>query len=332
MDEPRRGPQQLAEWWPRVGATLLDIVIVWVLALAALIGAAIFATVTGISEDPTGWLWLLLWFVLGSVYTGGLMSRKGRYNGQTLGKQAAGIRVVRDDGRPVTFKTAFVRDVLLKLVAGNVTFGIGWVVDSMWPLGERENRALHDVAVHTHVVNTRPAPRPQIQQSRPTVQQPVLAPPIARHVDAARRSQAGIAAAVQRAQLPYTAVSREVDALMGLLSNSAQRAQMLYEALDETPVARVEQRLAALTDGFQPELEGALREQLIVQRRMQGQLARYDGELERIVVELDTVRANVVSAAASGDADNQERLADAVRGLRDEMSAVAEGMDRAYGT
>jgi hypothetical protein len=164
------------------------------------------------------------------------------------------------------------------------------------------------------------------------VQQPVLAPPIARHVDAARRSQAGIAAAVQRAQLPYTAVSREVDALMGLLSNSAQRAQMLYEALDETPVARVEQRLAALTDGFQPELEGALREQLIVQRRMQGQLARYDGELERIVVELDTVRANVVSAAASGDADNQERLADAVRGLRDEMSAVAEGMDRAYGT
>jgi hypothetical protein len=62
---------------------------------------------------------------------------------------------------------------------------------------------------------------------------------------------------------------------------------------------------------------------------MQSQLERYDSELERIVVELDTVRANLVSTAASGDAHNQEHLAESVRGLRDEMSAVAEGMDAA---
>ena len=76
----------------------------------------------------------------------------------------------------------------------------------------------------------------------------------------------------------------------------------------------------------------ALREQLVVQRRMQEQLQRFDGEMERMVVELDTVRANLVSTAASGDAQNQERLAERVRSLRDEMSAVSEGMDAGYGT
>jgi hypothetical protein len=52
--------------------------------------------------------------------------------------------------------------------------------------------------------------------------------------------------------------------------------------------------------------------------------------MERIVVELDTVRANIVSVSASGDLARQEQLAETVRELRDEMSAVGEGMDEAY--
>ena len=69
----------------------------------------------------------------------------------------------------------------------------------------------------------------------------------------------------------------------------------------------------------------------MVQKRMAGQLERYDNEMERIVVELDTVRANIVSVSASGDLSRQEQLAETVRELRDEMSAVGEGMDQAYG-
>ena len=98
----------------------------------------------------------------------------------------------------------------------------------------------------------------------------------------------------------------------------------------ETPVASIEERIAALRPGAQPELESALQEQLVVQRRMLGQYQHCHGEIERIVVELDTVRANLISTAASGDVQNQERLAESVRGLRDEMGAVAEGMDTAY--
>src|SRR6185503_10813576 len=125
--------------------------------------------------------------------------------------------------------------------------------------GEKENRALHDLIMHSHVVTTKPVARPQIPPpSRPPVARPVLAPPIARHVDAAHRIQAGIAAAVQRAELPYTAVSSEVSSLVGELERSAMRAQLLYEALSETPVASVEQRLAGVGEVEKPELAMAL--------------------------------------------------------------------------
>jgi uncharacterized RDD family membrane protein YckC len=319
MPEPHDERPYLAEWWPRVGATLLDLVVVWALLIAVAIAIAPFGGI--------GSLWLLVWALLASAYTCLTMARKGRSNGQTLGKQAAGIRVVRDDGRPVTLKTAFGRDVLVKYVGGNVT-AVGWIVDSLWPLGDGENRSLHDLAAKTHVVSTTPPP----QIARPPVTEyPQLAPPIARHFDTARRIQSAIGKAVQQAQLPFGAVSREVDALIGQLWQSALRANMLHEALEDTPVARVEQRLAELRFEKSPELIGALREQLAVQRRLEAQLRRYDQEMERIVVELDTVRANIVSVSASGDALRQEQLADTVRHLRDEMSAVGEGMDQAYG-
>lgn len=326
--EPRQDPPQLADWWPRVGATLLDGLIIWGLSIGAVIATAIATLMAPAADDAGGAIFLLVWAVMTVAYLAGTMTRNGRYNGQTLGKQAAGVRVVRDDGRPVGFGLAFTREIVLKLFLGNIVFFIGWIIDSLWPLGERENRALHDLAMKTHVVSTRPAP----QRPQPAPQQyPALAPPIARHFDAARRIQYAIGSAVERAQLPYGQVSREVDGLVNQLWQSALRAQMLHEALEETPVARVEQRLAELQFRKSPELIGSLREQLVVQRRMQGQLDRYDAEMERIVIELDTVRANIVSVSASGDVANQERLAATVRDLRDEMSAVGEGMDRAYG-
>jgi uncharacterized RDD family membrane protein YckC len=325
MDEPQQRPY-LAEWWPRVGATLLDGVLITVASLAA----ALIADAVGGSDDTVGSVWLIGWFVIGAVYFSGTMARKGEHNGQTIGKQAASIRVVRDDGRPVRLGLAVVREVLLKYIVANLVFAIGWIVDSLWPLGDGENRALHDMIVSTHVVSTR-TPQPAIAQQQRPVARPVLAPPIARHVDAAHRIQAGIAAAVQRAQLPYTAVSTEVNQLVAQLEGSAMRAQMLYEALDETPVASVQQRLSKLGDLEQPELAMALREQLVVQTRMQEQLQRFDSDMERMVVELDTIRANLVSTAASGDVENQERIAERVRELRDELSAVSEGMDAGYG-
>jgi uncharacterized RDD family membrane protein YckC len=317
-----------------VGAALLDGLIVWAIVVIAIIAAAIAAAPFGGSGDVSGPLWLLLSLIGATGYYGVTMTRTGERNGQTLGKQAVNIRVVRDDGKPVTAKTVAAREVGLKFVAGYATFGVGWIVDSLWPLGESQNRALHDLAVKTHVVDVTPAPVPVPMRIQPPpwgAPQPQLAPAIARHVYAARAIQARIGETVQRAQLPYDDVCHEVNSLVGLMHQSAQRAQLLHDALVESPPARIEHRLAELEGSGKSELIGALQHQLTVQRRMEAQLERYGDELERVVVELDTVRGSLLSVTAANDVDNQQRLADQVRELRDEMSSIADGVSEAYG-
>jgi chromosome segregation ATPase len=158
-----------------------------------------------------------------------------------------------------------------------------------------------------------------------------LAPPIAELLRAGHQREERIRDAVDRAQLPYDEVSREVDRFIRAMEDGARRAQLLYEALAETQPAWVEQRLAEVRgDPSKAELAAALEDQLAVLRRMERQLQRFYDEMERVLVELDTVRGNLVSVSASTEAENQDRLAAEVRALRDEVGAVAAGMSEAY--
>ena len=75
-----------------------------------------------------------------------------RTNGQTLGRMAVGIRVVRANGEPMTFGCAMLREVAVKCAAVRrrrelVTFGLATLLDVLWPLWDEENRALHDFVV-----------------------------------------------------------------------------------------------------------------------------------------------------------------------------------------
>jgi chromosome segregation ATPase len=158
-----------------------------------------------------------------------------------------------------------------------------------------------------------------------------LADPISRLLTAARQREARIRDAIERAELPYEEVSAEVDRFIRAMEDGARRAQLLYEALSETPPSWVEQRLGQVRgDPSKAELTAALENQLSVLRRMEGQLQRFYDEMERVLVELDTVRGNLVSVSASTERANQERLAGEVRSLREEVGAVAAGMSEAY--
>ena len=158
-----------------------------------------------------------------------------------------------------------------------------------------------------------------------------LAPPIAALLQAGHQREQRISDAVERAQLPYDEVSREVDRFIRAIEDGARRAQLLYEALAETQPAWVEQRLSEVRDDpSKAQLTAALEDQLAVLRRMERQLQRFYDEMERVLVELDTVRGNLVSVSASTEAENQDRLAAEVRALRDEVGAVAAGMSEAY--
>jgi hypothetical protein len=122
-----------------------------------------------------------------------------------------------------------------------------------------------------------------------------------------------------------------VDGFVRASEDSARRAQLLWEALSETPPVQVEARLRQVErDPAQHELAEALRQQLAVLARMEQQLKRFYSAMERVLVELDTVRGNLVSASASTDAANQGRLAGDVRGLREQVSTLADGLSEAY--
>jgi hypothetical protein len=157
-----------------------------------------------------------------------------------------------------------------------------------------------------------------------------LAPDVRRHLIAAQATEARIREAIERAQLPYEEVSTEVDALVSLMELSASRAQLLYEALDESPPSRVAGRLQELEGSGKTELVEALEHQLSVQRRMASQLDSFYDQMERIVVELDSIRGSLLSVSASTDVANQQRLAGDVRALRDELGSLAEGMSEAF--
>ena len=177
----------------------------------------------------------------------------------------------------------------------------------------------------------RGARRKKLESGRTDVGE--LALPIAQLLQAAYQRERAIRDAIDRAQLPYAEVTAEVDRFVRAIEDSAGRAQLLYEALSESPPQYVQQRLGEIKDDpSKAELKQALETQLSVQKRMEVQLQRFYDEMERILVELDTVRGSLVSVSATTDSDSQQQLAADVRGLREEVGALADGMSEAYRT
>ena len=161
-DHPADLPWQLAGWWSRVGAQLLDLLIVWV-------PFGILLTVLALSADGAdngsgGETVLLVCTIVATLfalathffYAPLLMKRRGRHNGQTWGKQVCGIRVIRADGRRMRFSDAAMRMIVFKSFGGIVasTFVplFPWILNYLWPTWDEQHRALHDFAADTRVV------------------------------------------------------------------------------------------------------------------------------------------------------------------------------------
>lgn len=195
-------------------------------------------------------------------------------------------------------------------------------------------RAYFDDDVASKVLERERAKRRgALERGEARVDPAALAPPIGNLLRGALQREARIREAIEGAQLPYTEVLDEVERFVRAMEGTARRAQLLYEALAESPPAGVEARLAELTRANDParrELVEALTGQLKVGYRMEGQLQSFYDQMEKILVELDTVRGNLVSVSASTDAANQQQLAADVRGLREEVGALADGMSEAY--
>lgn len=137
----------LSDWWPRVGAMLLDSLVLLVPSVA--ISLVVSAETTAGSLSGVVLRYLLLAAVTGVYFT--LLN--GRRTGQTVGNLAAGI-AVRDavTGQVIGFSRGllrwFVRFALyLFLIPG--------VLNDLWPLWDRQNQTFADKAARSVMIRVR---------------------------------------------------------------------------------------------------------------------------------------------------------------------------------
>ena len=127
----------------RVTAAVIDVIVVF---LALLGGEAMFAAVRAVFGDEpfefpdvgalesSGLLIGVLVIVLTLTWSG---------SGRTLGDGIVGLRVVREDGRRLTWARAAVRAVI---VVSFHVLAMGWILVS------KKNAGIHDLACRTAVV------------------------------------------------------------------------------------------------------------------------------------------------------------------------------------
>jgi predicted Zn finger-like uncharacterized protein len=69
------------------------------------------------------------------------------YNGQTPGKMALRLQVVRTDGTPMTYGKAFLREIPCKFISG-ILLGIGYLMVAF----DQQKQGLHDRMAGTYVI------------------------------------------------------------------------------------------------------------------------------------------------------------------------------------
>jgi len=184
----------------RFYAFLLDGVIRLGIVYAAAIGMAFMGGI-GVA------LWLILIFVLEWLYPVVFEQMAGS---ATPGKRVYALRVVMDNGLPVTLAASLTRNLLR--AADFLPFGYGFAIVSL--LMRRDAKRLGDIAAGTMVVHEpRPAPRIGLAAVAPLVPAVPLAP----------EDQAALIALAARAPRLTAARLDELAALAAIVSGDEGR-------------------------------------------------------------------------------------------------------------
>lgn len=138
--------------WRRLLAAIIDglvvYAVVWVVT-APLVG---FGTVYDDQNVARRTIGDIIALAIGFFY---YTLQHGRW-GQTIGKRAMSLRVVREeDGGPITYRQAGWR-LLFQYLISILTCGIGGLVDVAWILWDHRRQALHDKVAKTVVLRADP--------------------------------------------------------------------------------------------------------------------------------------------------------------------------------
>ncbi|MBV8205293.1 MAG: RDD family protein [Acidobacteria bacterium] len=157
-------PEQIAlEFVPagigsRLLAMALDSLIQAALYFLILLGAFLLLTRTragqgaaAILSASTNWAMALVVLVLFTIYWGYFAAFEAWRKGQTPGKWALGIRVIKDNGRPINAVEAIGRNILRAVDSLPALYGVGLVCMAL----TRKNQRLGDLVAGTVVVHER---------------------------------------------------------------------------------------------------------------------------------------------------------------------------------
>ena len=149
-----------AGFWVRFGAVLLDGLIVGaIIAIPVILGIALitssvttdsFYNSTSVTNSGTlavGILVCIIGWVLAVLYEPLMTGRNGVHNGQTLGRQAAGIRITNLQGGPISKGQAWGR-YLFKAFFSGLIFYLGY----LWMLWDANKQCWHDKVANTLVL------------------------------------------------------------------------------------------------------------------------------------------------------------------------------------
>ncbi|MFF3992408.1 RDD family protein [Streptomyces cyaneofuscatus] len=136
------GVPELAHWGLRAGGLIID---------GLIIGAPylVLAGIGGAMGDSVGGFIVLIGFLLMIGLSFWQLYQEGT-TGQTIGKKAVGIRLLREaDGRPLGFGMAFVRRLAHFL--DSIACYIGW----LWPLWDEKKQTFADKVCSSVVIRSK---------------------------------------------------------------------------------------------------------------------------------------------------------------------------------
>lgn len=141
MEMAKSNPTNAVGFWRRLGASLLDGLIIGVpLAIIAYL-------MTGETQGN------LFTNLISTLYT--LLVPVFWY-GYTIGKKIMKIRIAKVDGEPVGIGTMLLRVIVGMWLIYGITFGIGAIVSAIMVGVRQDKRAIHDLVAGTYVTSNEP--------------------------------------------------------------------------------------------------------------------------------------------------------------------------------
>jgi uncharacterized RDD family membrane protein YckC len=146
-------------------ALALDTVIQVVLYVAIILLSIWLGPIIQLRWLPTAWVGGIAIFLLFCVYWGYFAAFEIFWNGQTPGKRVAGLRVVKDTGRPITAIEGIGRN-LMRTIDGLFFYLVGMVSVML----SSQNKRLGDYVAGTVVIHDKPTSevKPDWNFSQPT--------------------------------------------------------------------------------------------------------------------------------------------------------------------